>query len=122
VLSASGEFEEQLDCVYGAALCAAAHQEAAEEATRSAFIHAAPDEPLGALMARAVRQALAVSPAEPLSQLPPSEREAIGLARIARLSVGEIAELVGCDAVDVKRRMRSGMARLTDSVRLPVAG
>jgi DNA-directed RNA polymerase specialized sigma24 family protein len=122
VLRGSGDFEERLSWVYGAALRAADGDQAAEDATRSAFEWAAGGEPLSRTMARAVRVALDRSPAHPLSLLPFPEREAIGLARIVGLRVGEIADLVGCDAAEVKRRMRRGMQRLANGVSLTVAG
>jgi DNA-directed RNA polymerase specialized sigma24 family protein len=122
VLRGSGDFDERLSWVYGAALRAADGDGAAEDATRSAFEWAAPDEPLALLMARAVRVALDRSPAHPLSLLPFPEREAIGLARIVGLRVGEVSEVVGCDVAEVKRRMRRGMQRLANGVSVPVAG
>jgi DNA-directed RNA polymerase specialized sigma24 family protein len=121
VLRGSSDFDERLSWVYGAALRAADGDEAAEDATRSAFEWAAADEPLTLVMARAVRVALDRSPAHPLSLLPFPEREAIGLARIVGLSVREVSSLVGCDAAEVKRRMRRGMQRLANGVSVPVA-
>jgi hypothetical protein len=122
VLRGSGDFDERLSWVYGAALRATDSEQAAEDATRSAFEWAVECEPLGRLMARAVRVALDRSPAHPLALLPFPEREAIGLARIIGLNAGEIAELVGCDVAEVKRRMRRGMQRLANGVSLTVAG
>ena len=122
MLRGSGDFDERLSWVYGAALRAADGDQAAEDATRSAFEWAADGEPLSRTMARAVRVALDRSPAHPLSLLPFREREAIGLARIVGLSVGEIADLVGCDAAEVKQRMRRGMQRLANGVSMTVAG
>jgi DNA-directed RNA polymerase specialized sigma24 family protein len=110
------DFEERLSWVYGAALRAAADDEAAEEATRSAFDRAGAGEPLELSMARAVRVALDRAPADPLSLLPYPEREAIGLARIVGLRVGDIAAIVGCDVPEVKRRMRRGMDVLANGV------
>ena len=63
-------------------------------------------------MARAVASALRSSPVEPLAALPPSEREAIGLARIVGMDVEEIARFTGSDASEVKARMRAGLGRL----------
>jgi DNA-directed RNA polymerase specialized sigma24 family protein len=63
-------------------------------------------------MARAVASALRSSPVEPLAALPPSEREAIGLARIVGMDVDEIARFTGSDTSEVKARMRSGLGRL----------
>jgi DNA-directed RNA polymerase specialized sigma24 family protein len=122
VLRGSCDFDERLSWVYGAALCAADGEDAAEDATRSAFEWAAPGESLALVMARAVRVALDRSPARPLSLLPFPEREAIGLARIIGLSAREVSALVGCDVPEVKRRMRSGMQRLASDVPVPVAG
>jgi DNA-directed RNA polymerase specialized sigma24 family protein len=121
VLYEAGDFEEQASWVYGAALRAAAGEQSAQEATRAAFAGARPGESRDALMARAVRLALARSPARSLAVLPPPEREAIGLARILGLRVGEISELVGCEPAEVKRRIRQGMERLADPIPLAVA-
>jgi len=121
VLYEAGDFEEQVSWVYGAALRAAAGEPSAQEATRAAFAGAGPGESRDALMARAVRFALARSPARSLAILPPPEREAVGLARILGLRVGEIAELVGCEPAEVKRRIRQGMERLADPIVLAVA-
>ena len=122
MLRRSGDFDERLSWVYGAALRAADGEDTAEDATRSAFEWAAPDEPLALLMARAVRVALDRSPAHPLALLPFPEREAIGLARIVGLSAREVSALVGCDVAEAKRRMRRGMQRLANGVSMTVAG
>ena len=122
MLRESSDFDERLSWVYGAALRAADGEGAAEDATRSAFEWAVEREPLALLVARAVRVALDRSPAHPLSLLPFPEREAIGLARIAGLSVREVAELVGCEVAEAKRRMRRGMQRLASGVSMTVAG
>jgi DNA-directed RNA polymerase specialized sigma24 family protein len=109
--------EADLAWVYGAALRAAADEAAAADAAMAAL-----DAPGGrqALMARAVSRALSSSPAEPFDALPPEEREAVGLARIVGMNVDEIAAHTGCEAGDVKSRIRSGLMRLTGG--LPAAG
>jgi DNA-directed RNA polymerase specialized sigma24 family protein len=109
-----------LDWIYGAALNASSSEESAAEAARAAVAQPAPPDSRRELMARAVAHALDCSPAEPLSALPPPEREAIGLARIVGMSVEEIAAFTGRAASDVKASMRSGLQRLTGG--LPVAG
>jgi DNA-directed RNA polymerase specialized sigma24 family protein len=121
VLYAPGEFEEKLSWVYGAALRAAAGEQSAQEATRAAFDGAPPGESREGLMERAVRFALARAPARSLAMVPPVEREAIGLAQILGMRVSEIAEVVGCEPAEVKRRIRRGMERLADPVMLAVA-
>jgi DNA-directed RNA polymerase specialized sigma24 family protein len=64
------------------------------------------------LMIAAVRNALADDPSDPLAQLPPEEREAVGLARILKLDVHEIGAILGRDVADVKALMREGLTRL----------
>src|SRR5437764_1490338 len=75
-----------LDWVYGAALNASSSEESAAEAARAAIAQPAPPDSRRELMARAVAYALDSAPAEPLSALPPPEREALGLARIVGMS------------------------------------
>ena len=122
MLSGTADFEERLSWVYGAALRAAADGESAEQATRAAYACSPEGEPLALLMTRAVRFALARSPGHGFEGLPLLEREAIGLARILDLTVPEIAQLVGCDAAEVKVRMRRGLQRLADLVPMRAAG
>ena len=121
MLYVKGEFEERLSWVYGAALRAAAGEESAQEATRAAFRDACPSASRETLMEHAVRFALSRAPTRSLATLPPPEREAIGLARILGLRVSEIAELVGCEPAEVKRRIRQGLERLADPIPLAVA-
>ena len=102
-----------LEWVYGAALNAASNEAGAADAARAAIERPGGDGSRRELMARAVAHALTSSPAEPLDALPPSEREAIGLARIVGMSVDEIAEFTGRAASDVKASMLSGLKRLT---------
>jgi DNA-directed RNA polymerase specialized sigma24 family protein len=121
--------EEDLPWVYGAALRAASDETCAAEATRAAIVSSANldgrangEERRRALMARAVASALRSSPVETLAALPPSEREAIGLARIVGMDVEEIARFSGVDASEVKARMRSGLGRLVTGLRPVSAG
>lgn len=109
-----------LDWVYGAALSASSSEVCAAEAARAAVAQPVGRGSRRELMARAVAHALGSSPVEPLSALPPPEREAIGLARIVGMSVEEIAAFTGRAASDVKASMRSGLQRLTGG--LPAAG
>jgi DNA-directed RNA polymerase specialized sigma24 family protein len=108
-----------LPWVYGAALRAASSETSAAEAARAAIgstdsldVRGNGEERRRVLMARAVASALRSSPVEPLAALPPSEREAIGLARIVGMDVDEIARFTGSDTSEVKARMRSGLGRL----------
>jgi DNA-directed RNA polymerase specialized sigma24 family protein len=102
-----------LEWVYGAALNAAASEACAADAARAAIGRPGGGESRRELMARAVAHALVSSPAEPLDALPPTEREAIGLARIVGMSVDEIAEFTGRAATDVKQSMLAGLKRLS---------
>jgi hypothetical protein len=106
-----------LPWIYGAAIRAASGEETAARATVAAFsTRSTNGHANGArrreLMVAAVRNALADSPSEPLAQLPPDEREAIGLVRILGMKVDEIAKLQQREVREVKALMRNGLTRL----------
>jgi hypothetical protein len=67
-----------------------------------------------ALVGEAVRQAVAIAPCTPLASLAADEREALALARFARLDVDEIAELVGADVMTIRRRLTGGLRALAE--------
>jgi hypothetical protein len=120
-----GADDSDLPWIYGAAVKASATHEAACRAA-AAGIRAArertaePDRKL--LMACTVRAALADSPCLPFAALPPLQREAVGLARIAELDVDEIAALVGCHRREAKRRMLEGLRLVADGIERQVVG
>ena len=106
-----------LPWIYGAAIRAASGEETAARATVAAFSTRNSNGHSGgahrrALMIAAVRNALADDPSDPLAQLPPEEREAVGLARILGLDVHEIGLVLDRDASEVKALMREGLTRL----------
>jgi DNA-directed RNA polymerase specialized sigma24 family protein len=106
-----------LPWIYGAAIRAASGEETAARATVAAFsTRSTNGHTNGAhrrmLMIAAVRAALADSPSEPLAQLPPDEREAVGLARILNPKVDEVADLLEREVSEVKALMRNGLTRL----------
>ena len=106
-----------LPWIYGAAIRAASGEETAARATVAAFSARSTNGHSDRarrreLMVAAVRNALADSPSEPLAQLPPEEREAVGLARILGLKVDEVAKLLQRDVSEVKALMRDGLTRL----------
>jgi hypothetical protein len=64
------------------------------------------------LVADAVREVVALSPAPPFDRLALAERESVALARCAGLGVSEIATLLKIDASVVRARMRDGLRRI----------
>ena len=104
---------DDLPWIYGAARHAVADQAAADELTVRVVRDARPGTSRRALVAEAVR--LGVSggtPAAPFDRVPPKEREALALVRLAGMSVDEVATLTGEDAATVKRRLTVGLQML----------
>lgn len=106
----------ELALAYSAARAASRSDEAAIAATVAAAVQLAvahaPKVPLQ-LLAVAVRRAVATAPAPPLAGLPPDEREAIALARLAALTVDEIAAATDTAPAQVRRQLTDGLRRLT---------
>jgi DNA-directed RNA polymerase specialized sigma24 family protein len=101
--------------VYGAALAAAAGPAAAAEVTQDVMVAAAAgSEPSDArsLVAQAVIRAVRTAPHEAFAPMPEPEREVVALARLARYSVTEIAELLEIPADEARSRMTSGLRAL----------
>jgi DNA-directed RNA polymerase specialized sigma24 family protein len=99
---------DRLARVYGAALAASAGPAAAAQITGRALARA---EGLDddAAAARAIRLAAREAPAASLALMAPDDREAIALARVARLSSGRVAAELGIGEPEVRRRMLRGL-------------
>jgi DNA-directed RNA polymerase specialized sigma24 family protein len=102
-----------LAAVYGAALAAAADEEAAIDIAVDVLVRArsAPIAPV----VEAVRRAVLESPAPGFAPLTEDEREALALARLARLDVHEIAAATGASVAEVKARLNAGLRQLARS-------
>ena len=112
---------DDLPWIYGAACHAAADETAARHVTERVVREAGPETPRRALVAEAVRLAVGgVTPAAPFDRLPPPEREAVALVRLAGMGIEEVAALTGEDAATVKRRLTAGLHALATP--RPVAG
>ena len=104
---------DDLPWIYGAARQAAADEDAAGAVTERVVRDAAPGAPRRALVAEAVRLGVGgATPAAPFDRLPPRDREALALVRLAGMSVEEVAALTGEDAATVKRRLTAGLRTL----------
>src|SRR3712207_5837592 len=101
--------ERQVASIYGAALAASADEQAAADVTlRVTQEHGA--SPRAAT--EAVRLAMEGEPHPAFARLPPAERTALALARLARMDVAQIAELTGSTPDDVKALLGSALRRL----------
>jgi DNA-directed RNA polymerase specialized sigma24 family protein len=103
-------FMEELPWVYGAALAASATQDTAAKATASAL--AGGSGTRTALVAHAIRTAVAANPAPPFDQLEPDAAEALALVRLAGMKVDEVAEVTGVDQAEVKLRLAAALRDL----------
>jgi DNA-directed RNA polymerase specialized sigma24 family protein len=106
----------ELALAYSAARVAARREEEAIAATVTAAAQLAADRTPGMptpLLVLAVRRAVTTAPALPLASLPPDEREAIALARLAALTVAEIATATDTAPAQVRRQLTDGLRRLT---------
>jgi DNA-directed RNA polymerase specialized sigma24 family protein len=104
---------DDLPWIYGAACHAAADETAARHVTERVVRDALPGTPRRALVAEAVRLAVGgVAPAAPFDRLPPGERQALALVRLAGMGIDEVAALTGEDPATVKRRLTAGLQAL----------
>jgi Sigma-70, region 4 len=104
---------DDLPWIYGAACSAAADEAAARAVTERVVRDARPGTPRRALVAETVRLAVGgVTPAAPFDRLPPGDREALALVRLAGMSIDEVATLTGEDQATVKRRLTAGLRTL----------
>jgi hypothetical protein len=113
---------DDLPWIYGAACHASADEAAAGRLTERVVREARPGTPRRALVAEAVRLAVGgAAPAAPFDRLPPREREALALVRLAGLGIDEVAALTGEDAATVKRRLSAGLRTLATPQRVAPA-
>jgi hypothetical protein len=104
---------EELPWIYGAACQASADEATARDVTERVVRDAPLGTPRRTLVAEAVRLAVGGgTPAAPFDRLPPGERQALALVRLAGMSIGEVADLTGDDAGTVKRRLTAGLQTL----------
>jgi DNA-directed RNA polymerase specialized sigma24 family protein len=96
--------------VYGAALAAATGPAAAAAVTQTVMVAAATDRAdTRTLVGRAVLRAMRTAPHAAFAAMPPPEREAIALARLAHYTVAEIADVLGIDPAEARLRMTNGL-------------
>jgi predicted DNA-binding protein (UPF0251 family) len=111
----NAEERADLAAVWSAVSAACADAGVAEDVTAGALVRARLGRRRGAplsrrrLLADAVRQAVELAPCAPLSELSAAEREAIALARYARLDINEIAATVGVETSVINGRLRAGL-------------
>jgi hypothetical protein len=104
---------EHLPWIYGAACHATADEAAARHVTERVVRDAPPGTPRRALVAEAVRLGVgSVTPAAPFDRVPPRERQALALVRLAGMGIDEVAALTGEDIATVKRRLTGGLHAL----------
>jgi DNA-directed RNA polymerase specialized sigma24 family protein len=104
---------DDLPWIYGAACHAAADEAAARHVTERVVRDARPGASRHGLVAEAVRLAVgSATPAAPFDRLPPREREALALVRLAGMGVEEVAALTGEAPATVKRRLTAGLQAL----------
>jgi DNA-directed RNA polymerase specialized sigma24 family protein len=102
---------DRLAAVYGAALAASAGPtEAAEVAGRVLARAEGMDD--SALVVRAVRIAVSDAPAPAFAMMEREDREAVALARLARLPEDRVAAEVGVGVREVRLRMLRGLRAL----------
>ncbi len=106
-------FDAVAPSVYGAALAAACDRQVALEVAGRVLERAAlePVVSLAELVDRAILLAFEAGPAEGFAALPPRERAAVGLARLAGRSVGEIARALERDERDLRAALLAGLRR-----------
>jgi len=98
--------------VYGAALAAAAGPAAAAEVTEHVMV-ASRGGDIRSLVARTVVHAMRTAPHAAFAPVPEPEREVIALARLARYSVDEIANLLDIAPAEARARMTRGLRSLS---------
>lgn len=104
---------DDLPWIYGAACHAAADEAAARHLTECVVRDARPGTPRRALIAEVVRLAVgSATPAAPFDRLPPRERQALALVRLAGMGIEEVAALTGEDPATVKRSLTAGLRAL----------
>jgi DNA-directed RNA polymerase specialized sigma24 family protein len=104
---------DDLPWIYGAACHAAADEAAGRHVTERVVRDARPGTPRRALVAEAVRLAVrSATPVAPFDRLPPREREALALVRLAGMAIEEVAAVTGEDTATVKRRLTAGLQML----------
>jgi DNA-directed RNA polymerase specialized sigma24 family protein len=97
--------------VYGAALAAAAGPAAAAQVTEHVMVSSRGAD-IRSLVARTVVHAMRTAPHAAFAPMPEPEREVIALARLARYSVDEIADLLGIAPDEARARMTRGLRSL----------
>jgi DNA-directed RNA polymerase specialized sigma24 family protein len=102
--------DRTLATIYGAALTASATAEAAADVTLRVAAEDIDDPRRQA--AAAVRLAMEGEPHAAFTPLPPAEREALALVRVAGLSVREAAEVTGWSVEEVKALLGSALRLL----------
>ncbi|MEA2384054.1 MAG: Sigma-70, region 4 [Solirubrobacteraceae bacterium] len=115
---------DDLPWIYGAACHGTADEADARHLTERVVRAARPGTPRRALVAEAVRLAVgSETPAAPFHRLPPAERQALALVRLAGMDISEVAALTGEDQATVKRRLTAGLRTLAtpEPVELPAA-
>jgi hypothetical protein len=118
--TAATEEQDDLAAVWSAARAAAADSDVADDVTVAVLVRArlwrrrGTPIPRGRLVAEAVREAVALSPAVPLNDLAEPEREAVALARFAGLRVDEIAAALDVDGPIVRARLRDGLRTIAN--------
>jgi hypothetical protein len=118
--TASAEELDDLAAVWSVARAACADPGVADDVTAAVLARARVGRrrgrpiPRGRLVTAAVREAVALSPVAALEQLQQCEREAVGLARFAGLSVDEIAAALDVEPRDVRTRLRDGLRAIAD--------
>jgi DNA-directed RNA polymerase specialized sigma24 family protein len=97
--------------VYGAALAAAAGPAAAAAVTEHVMVSSR-NLDTRALVGRTVVHAMRTDPHAAFAPMPGPEREVVALARLARYSVDEIADMLGIAPAEARARMTSGLRAL----------
>jgi DNA-directed RNA polymerase specialized sigma24 family protein len=102
---------DRLAAVYGAALAASSSPaDAAQVAGRVLARAEGMDD--SALVARAVRLAVTDAPAPAFAMMAREDREAVALARLARLPEDRVAAEIGVGVAEARRRMLRGLRAL----------
>jgi DNA-directed RNA polymerase specialized sigma24 family protein len=105
--------------VYGAALAAAADEDAAAEVAYEVMTEAAGGRARGdarTLVERAVLRALEIAPHPAFAAMTGEDREAVALARVAGYTVDEVAFALGIDPAEARTRMTNGIRSLAAGV------